>query len=68
VRPALIEYPFIGGRAPSFADYILFGAFQWARVMSPTSLLDPNDPAYLWRERMLDMNGGFARRVPGFPV
>jgi glutathione S-transferase len=68
VRPVLTEYWFIGGRSPSFADYILFGAFQWARVMSPARLLEPDDPVYLWRERMLDINGGIARSVLGFPV
>jgi glutathione S-transferase len=68
VRPLLIEQPFIGGRSPSFADYILFGAFQWARVMSPTHLLEPDDPVYIWRERMLDIHGGIARRALGFAV
>jgi glutathione S-transferase len=68
VRPVLIELPFIGGRSPSFADYILFGAFQWARVMSATRLLEPDDPVYIWRECMLDIHGGIARRALGFPV
>jgi glutathione S-transferase len=68
LRPVLTDQLFIGGSSPSFADYILFGAFQWARVMSSTSLLDPNDSTYLWRERMLDLNGCIARRAPGFPV
>ena len=27
-----------------FADYIVFGAFQWARSVSPLRLLDPDDP------------------------
>ncbi|MGO8755223.1 MAG: glutathione S-transferase family protein [Gallionellaceae bacterium] len=67
VRPVLIEQPFIGGRSPSFADYILFGAFQWARVMSPIRLLEPDDPVYLWRERMLDIHGGIARSALSFP-
>lgn len=68
VRPVLVEQPFIGGRSPSFADYILFGTFQWARVMSPTRLLEPDDPMYAWRERLLDIHGGIARRALGFPV
>jgi glutathione S-transferase len=68
VRPVLIEHPFIGGGSPSFADYILFGAFQWARVMSPTILLKPDDPVFIWRERMLDMYEGIARRALGFSV
>ena len=68
VRPVLAELPFIGGRWPSFADYILFGVFQWARAMSPTRLLEPDDPVYIWRDRMLDIHEGIARRALGFPV
>ena len=68
VRPIFVEQLFIGGPSPSFADYILFGAFQWARVMSPIRLLEPDDPLYAWRERLLDLHGGIARRAMGFPV
>ena len=68
VRPIFAEQLFIGGHAPSFADYILFGVFQWARVMSPIRLLEPDDPLYAWRERLLELHGGIARRAMGFPV
>jgi hypothetical protein len=33
-----------------------------------TSLLEPDDPAYLWRERLHDIHGGIARHALGFPV
>jgi glutathione S-transferase len=46
----------------------LFGAFQWARVMSPLRLLEPDDPVFAWRERVLDLFGGYAREARGFPV
>jgi glutathione S-transferase len=68
VRPVLIAQLFIGGHSPSFADYILFGAFQWARVMSPARLIEPDDPVYAWRERMLDLHGGIVRHALGYPV
>lgn len=68
IRPVFAEQPFIGGRLPSFADYILFGIFQWARVVSPIRLLLPDDPVYAWRERMLDLHGGIARSALGYPV
>ncbi|HEX7054882.1 MAG TPA: glutathione S-transferase C-terminal domain-containing protein, partial [Burkholderiales bacterium] len=67
-RQALVQYPFLGGHGPGYADYILFGAFQWARVMSPIRLLEPDDPVFAWRERVLDLFGGFARQAKGFPV
>jgi hypothetical protein len=36
--------------------------------MSPTNLLEQNDPVYIWRERMLDIHGGIARSAFGYPV
>jgi glutathione S-transferase len=68
VRPVLVQNAFISGNGPGFADYILFGTFQWARAMSPTRLLEPDDPVYAWRERMLDLFGGYARAAKGYPV
>lgn len=67
-RNLLVQHPFIAGPAPAFADYILFGAFQWARAVSPIRLLEPDDPMYAWRERMLDLFGGLARNAHGYPV
>jgi glutathione S-transferase len=68
VRSLLAMQPFVGGAGPSFADYILFGVFQWARVMSPVQLLAPDDALYAWRERLLDLHGGMARNALGYPV
>ena len=68
LRPGLVQSPFVSGKGPGYADYILFGAFQWARVMSPIRLLEPDDPVFAWRERMLDLWGGYARAAKGFPV
>jgi glutathione S-transferase len=68
LRPVAVESPFFSGRAPGFADYVLFGAFQWARAVSPIRLLEPDDPVYAWRERVLDLFGGYAREARGYPV
>ena len=68
VRPVLVQHPFVSGKGPGFADYILFGPFMWARAMSPIRLLEPDDPVYAWRERMLDLWGGYARAAKGYPV
>jgi glutathione S-transferase len=68
VRKQLVEAPFVCGQSPAFADYILFGPFQWARAVSPQRLLEPDDPVFVWRERMLDLYGGLARSAKGYPV
>jgi len=64
MQAALKRQPYVCGRAPAYADYILFSVFQWARVMSPHEVLGPEDPLCSWRERMLDLFDGFARNAP----
>jgi glutathione S-transferase len=68
MRLTLKSQPFLGGGRPNYADYIVFGGFQWARAVSPFKLLEDNDPIYLWREKLLDAFGGMARNSPGYPV
>jgi len=63
LQSALKRQPYVCGAAPAYADYILFSVFQWARVMSPQEVLAPEDPLCAWRERVLDLFGGFARHV-----
>ena len=65
MQAALKRQPCVCGRAPAYADYILFSVFQWARVMSPHEVLGPEDPLCAWRERLLDLFDGFARNAPG---
>ncbi|MDE2007503.1 MAG: glutathione S-transferase family protein [Rhodospirillales bacterium] len=64
LRAVLRTAPFLGGDAPDYADHAVFGAFQWARVVSDFALLEPDDPVAAWRERMLDQYGGLARATP----
>ena len=63
IRLLLKFQPFLGGSGPLFADYILFGALQWARVVSPKRLLAADDPVRGWFERCLDLHQGRGRRV-----
>ena len=35
--------PYLAGEAPAYADYIVFGSFQWARCCSAFELLDEGD-------------------------
>jgi glutathione S-transferase len=64
LRSMLVYQPFIGGTSPLFADYIVFGAFQWVRVTSTYPFLADGDPVAAWFERCLDLHGGLARKVP----
>jgi len=66
LRLTLRTQPFLGGSAANYADYIVFGAFQWARVVSPFKLLMEDDPVYAWRGRLLDAFDGLARKSPSY--
>jgi glutathione S-transferase len=66
LRMTLKSQAFLGGAAPLYPDYIVFGGFQWARTISEFGLLETDDPIAAWRERMLDLFGGLARKNPGY--
>ncbi|GAC1625898.1 MAG: glutathione S-transferase family protein [Bradyrhizobium sp.] len=68
MRLTLKSQAYLGGAAPNYADYIVFGAFQWARVVSPFRLLADDDPVHAWREKLLDAFDGMARKSPGYAV
>lgn len=64
LRSMLTFQPWFGGEGPLFADYIVFSAFQWIRVVSPFNPLAEDDPIAEWFERCLDLHGGLGRKVP----
>jgi glutathione S-transferase len=68
MRLTLKTQAYLGGETPNYADYIVFGGFQWARVVSPFKLLAEDDPVYAWREKLLDAFDGMARNSPGYEV
>lgn len=67
LRAALDQQPYICGSAPAYADYIVFGTFQWGRCISPVRLLETGDVMYDWRGRMLDLYDGLGRSVTAYP-
>jgi glutathione S-transferase len=66
VRATVTEAPFLGGAQPLYADYLVFGALQWARVVSPLRVLEGGDPVAAWFERCLDLHGGLGRQQAGY--
>jgi len=61
VRKLLSRAPFIAGNEPAYADYILFGTLQWARVVSEVEVLSPDDLVAQWFVRLLNLYGGVGR-------
>lgn len=68
LRITLKAQDFLGGDAPNYGDYIVFGAFQWARSISPIQLLVADDPIAAWRRRLLEAFDGLAGKAIGYPV
>ncbi|MBL4824971.1 MAG: glutathione S-transferase family protein [SAR324 cluster bacterium] len=64
----LKQQEFLAGESPGFSDYIVFGAFQWARCISDFSLLQADDSIYEWREKMLGLHDGLAGNAVGYSV
>jgi len=65
MRHVVKEQPFLSGEAPAYGDYVVFGAFQWARTISAFDIVAADDPVGAWRERMLGLFDGYAA---GFPA
>jgi glutathione S-transferase len=66
LRRTVERQDFLAGTSPAYADYVVFGAFQWARAVSDFEVLAADDPVAAWRGRMLDLFDGFARRAPAY--
>jgi glutathione S-transferase len=66
LRRTLRRQAFVCGEAPAYADYVVFGVFQWARAISDFEVLVADDPIRAWHSRILDLFGGLARRTPAY--
>jgi len=66
MRQTLKAQPYLCGDAPAYADYIVLGAFQWARCISAFRLIEADDPVALWRTRMLQLFGGMPGNAVGY--
>jgi glutathione S-transferase len=68
LRAILAAQPYLGGEVPLYADYIVFGCFQWARCASPFRLLLNDDPVRTWCGRLLAAFDSLAQEAPGYPL
>ena len=68
VRATLATQDFVCGDAPAYGDYIVFGSLAGSRTVSAFKQLEPDDPVFAWRRRMLDLFDGYAASAPGFPL
>jgi glutathione S-transferase len=64
LRIQLQKFPFLGGRAPNFADYIALGSFYWSASVGTMPMLECDDALRDWLDRGFNLYGGIAR-APG---
>jgi glutathione S-transferase len=58
VRLTLRRQSWLGGAAPSYADFIVAGTLMWPRCASRFELLAEDDPVQAWFLRVLGLFGG----------
>lgn len=63
LRLTIRKQDFIGGETPIYADYCIFGSFQWGRMVSDFEFLEADDPVAHWFERCLDLFDGLGRKA-----
>jgi glutathione S-transferase len=63
LRMSLARTPYLSGDTPAWADYVVFGPFQWARSVSRFQLIKSDDPVFAWRSRMIDLFDQAANKV-----
>lgn len=61
LRAHLSRFPYLGGAAPNYADYIALGAFLWVAGVSTLPLLAHDDSLRAWLDRGFDLYGGLGR-------
>lgn len=66
LRSVLAKQDWISGEAPAYGDYIVFGALQWPRSISPFPVVEPGDPVHAWRDRIIALFDGLADSVPHY--
>ena len=61
LRAHLSRFPYLGGSAPNYADYIALGAFLWVASVSTLPLLAHDDTLRTWIDRGFDLYDGLGR-------
>jgi glutathione S-transferase len=68
LEQTLAGQPYVTGAAPGYADYILFSAFQYARLGSPHEFLAADSALRRWRDGLVRAFDGLGDRYPGYPA
>ncbi|MEQ1929555.1 MAG: glutathione S-transferase N-terminal domain-containing protein [Parvularculaceae bacterium] len=59
----LSNHRFLGGLTPNLCDYAVMGPLMWQRTATAKDFYEAPPPVAAWRERMLDLFDGYARKA-----
>lgn len=59
----LVRHRYLGGDAPNISDYVVMGVMMWPRLVAADDIFETPQPVAAWRERMLDLFDGYARKA-----
>jgi glutathione S-transferase len=68
LEQTLQEQAYIGGSAPTYADYVVFSAFQYARLGSPQEFVSEGTAIRRWRDELVSAFDGLGTRYPLHPA
>lgn len=57
----LAAHDFLGGRQANLCDYVVMSPLMWQRSATAADLYETPKAVATWKERMLDLFGGYAR-------
>jgi glutathione S-transferase len=64
----LAEQPYLAGKEPSYADYLVFSVFQYARLGAPEDFVAKGTALRAWRDGLTVAFGGLGDLYPGYPA
>jgi glutathione S-transferase len=64
----LAEQPYFGGANPTYADYLLFSVFQYARFGCPDDFIAEGTAVHRWRDGLALAFDGLGHRYPAHPA
>ena len=64
----LAEQPYFGGATATYADYVLFSVFLYARLGCPDEFMAEGSALRHWRVGLAHAFDGLGNRYPGYPA
>src|SRR5271155_3415752 len=67
LEATLKDQPYCGGATATYADYVLFSVFQYARLGCSDELVAEGTALRRWRDELARAFDGLGNRYPGHP-